>query len=173
MSVSDLAQCWAEISVCWGQSIALLLNGFFFFYVPPPPLSSLFGPGNSVCKMAAARDIYMETLNGSKQHLWLWWMLRLWSLLMRCHSYRQTRFIWLWPFSIDSKIQIFCGRNSNYSACIMTVLSFVFCFWLHRAKLAAGRIKRAVIVDLRRYILSDAHLFPPPPPPSLEQTCED
>ena len=40
MSISNLTQCCAETSVCWAQSIALLLNGFF----------SLFGPGNSVAK---------------------------------------------------------------------------------------------------------------------------
>lgn len=48
-----------------------VLKRLFAEHYPLPrwwmALLSLFGPGNSICKMAAA-DIYMESLNGNNSH---------------------------------------------------------------------------------------------------------
>lgn len=156
MSISNLTKtlCW-KISVCWARSIALLMNGFF----------SLFGPGNSVAKW-----LLLETST------WKLWMAATALVIVMnamlvvaadavCHSRRQTRLIWHWPFLLIQRFT-FLRQLLELPGVHYDNPLFVFCFFLHRAKLTVSRIKRPRLL-ISDSVLTAARLFSP------EQTCKD
>lgn len=140
MSISNLTQCRAEISVCRAQSIALLLNGFF----------SLFGPGNS-----AAKWLLLETST------WKLWMATTALgnvmnatfvaaadavLFISTNSVHSTL-----TFSIDSKIQmLFLWQK--FELLRVRYDSPLFVFSVPRS-IDCGQNEKAVIVDRQFFLL--------------------
>lgn len=131
MSIPDLPQRCAGTSVSWARSVALPVNSCF---------QSLWSRQQR-CKMAAARHIYMETLNGSN------------STGNREECCVCARCGYSGVHVHTDLLRWFGDWNVAFVAEMMPLCFAVCC--LHRAKLTVGWAERLCFLNLFR----SSHLF--------------